>query len=755
MPLYVEKPKGFYASGGNWSDPSIWTDEKGNATNAVPTSSDNVYITGSISGSGSANNVTFGSLAEIGGNIVRRGTDLGVAQACCCSTCGKCCWTIDSAGGCPKPNVTIEHGSPPGVRIEFADSSNCGGPCGAAQSISLSTKYETTQLTTITATGEGLVETQNAPFDILSVTVDGQQLLYLQAYEEGGGCRMKQVSGSGSLQLQPGCHTIAITSGTNDALYHVGFYYKVTFSTSPQNNTSCESKICNQYNCDPTYGCQEAIGGGGTYPTLAACEAECDNKKRYYCNQYQGCGETYDQNAPYASLSECEAACVEAWFCNQQSGCVAQYGSTAPGGGYSSQSACESACFQAYACQTYGCGYIGYYDNPQNYMTQSQCEAACYETFYCNQNQGCTSQGYATTGDNLQQCQSICTVQAYNCNYDSGCVPVYNNSGEFNSLGGCNAVCQQRATCDTYYGCQYAGYGTSGNLYSNCAQDCQILSYNCDTNSGCTGLYNSTAGQYADATSCGNVCLQRYDCAVYYNYYPYCTFVGYAASGQTLAECQADCTIKSYDCNGGCVALITTSGAFATAGDCQAVCLPDYQCYYNQYCWWTGSYSLNAQSQEACLANCPPQQMRMAPESPDPTTVTTWTPVDEKIRAALTTQNFVSSKPPPPSPKTLEEQDPIGPGTFLSKMLEKVGIKSSPTCSCKARARSMNENGNDWCEQNIDMIVGWLREEAEKRKLPFVDIAGTLLVKRAISLSRAAKKKQAKNESKTPPRTDS
>lgn len=40
----------------------------------------------------------------------------------------------------------------------------------------------------------------------------------------------------------------------------------------------------------------------------------------------------------------------------------------------------------------------------------------------------------------------------------------------------------------------------------------------------------------------------------------------------------------------------------------------------------------------------------------------------------------------------------------------------------------------------IDTIVEWLKEEATKRKLPFVDMAGRLLVKRAIS---NAKKQQS------------
>lgn len=39
---------------------------------------------------------------------------------------------------------------------------------------------------------------------------------------------------------------------------------------------------------------------------------------------------------------------------------------------------------------------------------------------------------------------------------------------------------------------------------------------------------------------------------------------------------------------------------------------------------------------------------------------------------------------------------------------------------------------------DIDEIVGWLREEASKRGLPFVDMAGRMLVKRAIRNARKA-----------------
>lgn len=86
-------------------------------------------------------------------------------------------------------------------------------------------------------------------------------------------------------------------------------------------------------------------------------------------------------------------------------------------------------------------------------------------------------------------------------------------------------------------------------------------------------------------------------------------------------------------------------------------------------------------------------------------------------------------------PKTLEEH-PNGPGTILASMFSSLGIKSSPTCSCRRHAIEMNEKGNDWCEQNLAVILGWLKDESAKRKIPFVESLASLVVKRAIRLSR-------------------
>jgi hypothetical protein len=88
-----------------------------------------------------------------------------------------------------------------------------------------------------------------------------------------------------------------------------------------------------------------------------------------------------------------------------------------------------------------------------------------------------------------------------------------------------------------------------------------------------------------------------------------------------------------------------------------------------------------------------------------------------------------------------DEVPPAGPGTELKALLGKIGIVSSPTCSCNARARTMDEmeaKEPGWCLKNIDTIVGWLGEEAAKRKLPFSSTAANLLVRYAVR--RALKK---------------
>jgi len=96
-----------------------------------------------------------------------------------------------------------------------------------------------------------------------------------------------------------------------------------------------------------------------------------------------------------------------------------------------------------------------------------------------------------------------------------------------------------------------------------------------------------------------------------------------------------------------------------------------------------------------------------------------------------------------PRVSRMPEPAPIptsGPGTELSKLLKRFGIEPTPTCQCRAKQQEMDQWGCDECSkpERIEEVVKVMREEAAARGLPFLDIAGRLLVRRAISNARKA-----------------
>lgn len=96
-------------------------------------------------------------------------------------------------------------------------------------------------------------------------------------------------------------------------------------------------------------------------------------------------------------------------------------------------------------------------------------------------------------------------------------------------------------------------------------------------------------------------------------------------------------------------------------------------------------------------------------------------------------------------PRTLED-DPYGPGSILASMFSAIGIKSSPTCSCRRHALEMNKNGIEWCEENLDTICGWLQEECKKRNIPYVETVAKMVVNRAISKAKKYREEMNKDE---------
>lgn len=117
--------------------------------------------------------------------------------------------------------------------------------------------------------------------------------------------------------------------------------------------------------------------------------------------------------------------------------------------------------------------------------------------------------------------------------------------------------------------------------------------------------------------------------------------------------------------------------------------------------------------------------------------------VTEMMRVATTAPSTPLPPEPDAPPTAAAEWDSAGAGTQLKKLLAKMGIKSTENCSCNARARTMNERGIEWCEQNVNEIVGWLKEEAKTRHLPFMALPTKILVQRAIKMAKRQHSKRA------------
>jgi hypothetical protein len=81
-----------------------------------------------------------------------------------------------------------------------------------------------------------------------------------------------------------------------------------------------------------------------------------------------------------------------------------------------------------------------------------------------------------------------------------------------------------------------------------------------------------------------------------------------------------------------------------------------------------------------------------------------------------------------------------GPGTELKKLLARIGITSTPNCSCNRVAREMDAWGPDECgkPERMAEILAAMRENAEKRKLPWIETLARMLIRRAISNARRA-----------------
>lgn len=79
---------------------------------------------------------------------------------------------------------------------------------------------------------------------------------------------------------------------------------------------------------------------------------------------------------------------------------------------------------------------------------------------------------------------------------------------------------------------------------------------------------------------------------------------------------------------------------------------------------------------------------------------------------------------------------PHGIGSHLKIILRRFGLHAVAGCGCNAAAKKMNAWTPDEAEARKAEILAVMREEAEKRGLPFSEAVGTLIVRRAIANAR-------------------
>lgn len=96
-----------------------------------------------------------------------------------------------------------------------------------------------------------------------------------------------------------------------------------------------------------------------------------------------------------------------------------------------------------------------------------------------------------------------------------------------------------------------------------------------------------------------------------------------------------------------------------------------------------------------------------------------------------------------PWPKSDKDGNVCGCGQNVKKFLKMIGIEASENCSCNRRAAIMDQMGPQWCRDNIDEVLNWLKEEAEVRNM------GHLFIRPAVKLMVARAIRQAEKDEKS------
>lgn len=74
-----------------------------------------------------------------------------------------------------------------------------------------------------------------------------------------------------------------------------------------------------------------------------------------------------------------------------------------------------------------------------------------------------------------------------------------------------------------------------------------------------------------------------------------------------------------------------------------------------------------------------------------------------------------------------------GPGSELTRLLNRFWVRYQPGCKCQDRAARMDDMGPEWCRENEDLILSWLEEEARRRGIPYIHSLAKMVLEAAIS----------------------
>ena len=107
-------------------------------------------------------------------------------------------------------------------------------------------------------------------------------------------------------------------------------------------------------------------------------------------------------------------------------------------------------------------------------------------------------------------------------------------------------------------------------------------------------------------------------------------------------------------------------------------------------------------------------------------------------------QYYESGQAAKHTPSQPIQRDLTRPGTVMARFFKKMGISEKSGCACKSHAAKMDRWGAAACRENLDVIAGWMKDEAKARKLPYSEFVTKRLILWAIKQSEREAKAKAK-----------